>query len=97
MIKVQNAAKPSLYGDNQASFSVQLDQYGATILEQALQGEMAPVAVIYSLDFIALRPAFNVQYETACDGQVVVGVDVLSSGSDSYGGYRHLRLNDWIK
>lgn len=60
VIKVQNAAKPALYGDNQASFSVQLDQYGATILEQALKGDMAPIAVIYSLDFLALRPAFNV-------------------------------------
>ncbi|MBA3812101.1 MAG: hypothetical protein H0X27_10775 [Caulobacteraceae bacterium] len=60
VIKIQNAAKPALYGENQATFSVQLDQYGATILEQAMQGQMAPVAVIYSLDFIALRPAFNV-------------------------------------
>jgi hypothetical protein len=60
VIKVQNATKPSLFGDNQATFSVQLDQYGATILEQALQGQMAPIAVVYSLDFVALRPAFNV-------------------------------------
>jgi hypothetical protein len=67
VIKIQNAAKPSLYGENQASFSVQLDQYGATILEQALQGEMAPVAVIYSLDFIALRPAFNVHLHVDWD------------------------------
>jgi hypothetical protein len=67
VVKVQNAAKPSLYGDNQASFSVQLDQYGATILEQALQGEMAPVAVIYSLDFIALRPAFHVHLHVDWD------------------------------
>jgi hypothetical protein len=60
VIKVQNASKPALFGDNQATFSVQLDQYGATVLEQALQGQMAPIAVIYSLDFVALRPAFNV-------------------------------------
>ncbi len=61
VIKVQNATKPALYGDNQATFSVQLDQYGATVLEAALQGEMAPVAVIYSLQFLGLRPAFHVQ------------------------------------
>jgi hypothetical protein len=60
VVKIQNAAKPALYGNNQATFSVQLDQYGATILEKALQGEMAPIAVIYSLDFLGLRPAFNV-------------------------------------
>jgi hypothetical protein len=60
VVKIQNAAKPALYGDNQATFSVQLDQYGATVLEQAIKGQMAPIAVIYSLDFLALRPAFNV-------------------------------------
>ncbi len=60
VIKIQNAAKPALYGDNQATFSVQLDQYGVTVLEQALQGGMAPIAVIYSLDFVGLRPAINV-------------------------------------
>jgi hypothetical protein len=60
VVKIQNAAKPSLYGDNQATFSVQLDQYGATILDQALKGQMAPIAVIYSLNFLGLRPAFRV-------------------------------------
>jgi hypothetical protein len=60
VVKVQNAAKPALYGDNQATFSVQLDQYGATILHQALKGEMAPIAVVYSLQFLGLRPAFHV-------------------------------------
>ncbi len=61
VVKIQNAAKPALYGDNQATFSIQLDQYGATILDQGLRGQMAPVAVIYSLDFLGLRPAFNVR------------------------------------
>lgn len=61
VIKIQNATKPSLFGSNQATFSVQLDQYGATVLEKALQGDMAPIAVVYSLDFIALRPAFNIR------------------------------------
>jgi hypothetical protein len=60
VIKIENAAKPALYGDNQATFSVQLDQYGATIMEQALQGQLAPIAVIYSLQFLGLRPAFHV-------------------------------------
>jgi hypothetical protein len=58
--KIQGSTKPALFGDNQASFSVQLDQYGATVLEQALQGEMSPIAVIYELEFVALRPAFRV-------------------------------------
>jgi hypothetical protein len=28
------------------------------------------------------RPAYNVQYATTCDGQVVVGVEVVTVGSD---------------
>jgi hypothetical protein len=63
VIKMQGATKPALFGDNQATFSVQLDQYGATVLEAALKGAMAPIAVIYSLDFVALRPAFNVHLQ----------------------------------
>lgn len=64
VVKIQNAAKPALYGDNQATFSVELDQYGATILQKALGGEITPIAVIYSLDFLGLRPAFNVRITT---------------------------------
>jgi hypothetical protein len=61
VLKIDHAAKPSLYGDNQAAFSVQLDQYGTAILEQSMKGEMSPVAVVYSLDYLALRPAFSVR------------------------------------
>ena len=63
---------------------MQLDQYGATVLEQALQGQMAPIAVIYSLDFVALRPAFNVhlhvdwnRVQTYLDDSFHAGVPVL--------------------
>ncbi len=60
VVGIQSATKPSLYGDNQASFSVQLDQYGATVMEKAMRGEIQPIAVIYSLEFVGLRPAFRV-------------------------------------
>ncbi|HEY6326656.1 MAG TPA: hypothetical protein VIW73_09130 [Candidatus Cybelea sp.] len=86
VVKVENAAKPALYGDNQATFSVQLDQYGATIMEQALQGQLAPIAVIYSLQFLALRPAFHVhltadwhRVQTYLDTQYSAGVLFFSS------------------
>jgi hypothetical protein len=79
VVKVQNATKPALYGDNQATFSVQLDQYGATVLEAALAGQMAPVAVIYSLQFLGLRPAFNVQL-TADWNRVQTYLDSQYSG-----------------
>lgn len=55
------ATKPSLYGDNQAIFSVQLSQYGVTVLDQALQGTMTPIGIIYDLEYVGLRPAFQVK------------------------------------
>lgn len=58
--RIDQSAHPALYGDNQATFSVSLDAAGVTVLEQALQGEMAPMGIVYSLDYLALRPAYNV-------------------------------------
>lgn len=58
--KIVHAAKPSLYGDNQAAFSVELDEDGATLIDKTLDGELTPVGVVYSLDYVALRPAYTV-------------------------------------
>ncbi|MCT9934392.1 hypothetical protein N5079_29725 [Planotetraspora sp. A-T 1434] len=58
---VRHAAKPALYGDNRAAFSVELDERGVTILDQAMAGELAPIGVVYSLDYLALRPAYHVR------------------------------------
>jgi hypothetical protein len=60
VLKMQSAGKPSLYGDENATFSVQLDADGATILQQAIKGDILPIGVIYSLDYFALRPAYSV-------------------------------------
>jgi hypothetical protein len=58
--KIVHAAKPSLFGDNQAAFSVELDEDGATLIDKTLDGELTPIGVVYSLDYVALRPAFAV-------------------------------------
>ncbi|WP_433917461.1 hypothetical protein OIE50_01195 [Streptomyces canus] len=58
---IHHAAKPALYGDNRAAFSVELDELGIIVLDQAMAGEMAPIGVVYSLDYLALRPAYHVQ------------------------------------
>lgn len=63
VLKISHHGKPSLYNDNQAAFSVRLDQEGVTILEHALQGEIAPIGVIYSLKYVGLRPAYNIRVE----------------------------------
>ncbi len=57
--QINHAEKPALYGSNQATFSVHLDESGAAIFQKAIQGEMMPIGIIYSLDFLALRPAYS--------------------------------------
>ena len=61
VLKIEHYAKPSLFGNNQAAFSVQLDQYGVAIIEESLKGVLQPIGIVYSLEFLALRPAFNVR------------------------------------
>jgi hypothetical protein len=56
------SGKPSLYGDENVTFSAQLDAPSATVIEQTLVGatSLLPIGITYSLDFFALRPAFSV-------------------------------------
>jgi len=65
--KIDQAAKPALFGDNQAAFSVALDQSGVTVLEKAMQGELSPIGIVYALDYIGLRPAYNVSVSVDWD------------------------------
>lgn len=67
VLKVSHHNKPALYGINQAGFSVALDQEGVSVLEQAMQGEMSPLLVVYSLDYLALRPAYSVRLKVDWD------------------------------
>lgn len=67
VLKIDHNAKPALYGANQASFSVRLDQDGFTLMRSCLDGEILPVAVIYSLDFLGLRPAYNIRLKVDWD------------------------------
>lgn len=60
VVKISSGAKPSLYGDEQAAFSVELTQDGAVALSQALDGAITPIGIVYSLDYVALRPAYTV-------------------------------------
>ncbi|MFD9541897.1 hypothetical protein [Streptomyces sp. NPDC060022] len=65
--KIIQHAKPSLYGTNQAAFSARLDKQGAALMAGCLDGAVAPIGVVYSLEFLALRPAYavtlNVQWD----------------------------------
>ncbi len=55
------ATKPSLYGNNRATFGVALSQEGATLMEVALKRGVSFVGVVYDLKFLGMRPAFNVK------------------------------------
>lgn len=59
--RIVHSASPALYGDNQAAFSVRLDQEGATVLDAALRDEMLPIGVVYTLEYVGLRPAYRVR------------------------------------
>ena len=60
-VKISHAAKPSLYGTNRAAFSVELDQDSSVLVVKSLDGELAPIGVVYSLTFLGLRPAYTVR------------------------------------
>lgn len=61
VVEMSHYAKPALYGTNQAAFSVQLDEAGVVVVEEAMQGEMSPIGIVYSLDYLALRQGYNVK------------------------------------
>lgn len=65
--KIVHSASPSLYGDNQAAFSVRLDQAGATVIDQAIRDEMLPIGVVYSLEYVGLRPAYKIRVKADWD------------------------------
>jgi hypothetical protein len=59
--RIDQAAKPALFGDNAAVFSVSLAKDGAMLAEESLAGKRSPLGVIYSLQFNALKPAYRVK------------------------------------
>ena len=88
--KIDHPAKPALYGDNQAIFSVELDQDGVQLVEASLRGELMPIGIVYSLDFYALRPAFTVKVtadwsrvQTRLDEQFNTNILFFSSDIDT--------------
>jgi hypothetical protein len=60
-VTISHPAKPSLYGTNRAAVSAELDEDSSVLVVKSLDGELAPIAVVYSLSFLALRPAYQVR------------------------------------
>jgi len=59
--EILGATTPSLDAQNRAAFSLVLSKEGATILQQAFADGLAPIGVIYSLTYTAMRPAVDVE------------------------------------
>ena len=59
--EVYGTSKPSLLSGNRATFGVMLDHEGALLMEAALKSGISPIGVIYDLEYLGMRPAFNVK------------------------------------
>ncbi len=59
--EVYGTSMPSIVGFNRATFAVALSQEAATLFEAGLRSGISPIGVIYDLEFLGLRPAFNVR------------------------------------
>jgi hypothetical protein len=90
---IHHAAKPALYGDNRAAFSVELDDRGITILDQAMRGEMAPIGVVYGLDYLALRPAYHVKLTIDWDRVQ----DILDKTYGHEGLFTNIQIQDTVE
>jgi hypothetical protein len=56
---ILGSGKPSLTGDNTASFAMELSQNGAALFWQACQMATLPIAVVYDVKFMAAIPAMR--------------------------------------
>lgn len=59
--EVYGTTVPSLYGDNRATFALGLGEEAATLMEAAMRSGISPIGVIYDLQFLGMRPAFDVK------------------------------------
>ena len=57
---VHGTAKPSLFGDLRATFSVKLSQEAVELVEEAFEQGGKPFGLVYETKFMGLRPAFDV-------------------------------------
>lgn len=104
--EVYGATKPSLFGFNRATFAVVLSMEAATLFEAALKSGISPIGVIYDLEFLGMRPAFDVRVsanyhrvyteldlEFGARGQI----SVVSLGVDIGAAFQRLRDKGVIK
>ncbi|MEQ8901678.1 MAG: hypothetical protein RID11_20685 [Roseovarius sp.] len=59
--EVHGSTKPSLIGDQRATFTVMLNREMATAMEQTLRGGISMFGVLYQLFFMGMRDAFSIK------------------------------------
>src|SRR5688572_9635279 len=60
VLRASFSATPSLFGDNRATFNVELNKRGATLVEETLDMASSLIGIVYDLKFVGLKPGFNV-------------------------------------
>ncbi len=81
--QILGATVPTMDAANRAAFNLVLSQEGAVIMEQALTQGLTPVGVVYSLQYLALRPALDVTI-TAHLEQVYTALSASIEGQYMY-------------
>ena len=85
--QIFGAAKPSMSGNNNAVFNLQLTQEGAIFLKQVFENGSTNVGVVYDFEYSGLRPALDVEITTNFKRvydhfSVNFGIDVSGRSSD---------------
>lgn len=81
--QILGATVPTMDAANRAAFNLVLSQEGAIIMEHALKESVTPVGVVYSLQYLAMRPALDVTI-TAHLEQIYNGLTVGLEGQYLY-------------
>lgn len=62
--RIFGATKPSMAGDQNAVFNLQLTQEGAVFLKKVFEAGSSNVGVVYDFEYTGLRPALDVEITT---------------------------------
>ncbi|SEG86478.1 hypothetical protein SAMN04489712_11993 [Thermomonospora echinospora] len=90
---IRHPARPALFGDNVAAFSVELDEVGVSVLDAAMDLVISPIGVVYSLDYLALRPAYHVRLGIDWDRTQ----EIMDSSFGHEGLFTSLQIEDVVE
>jgi len=104
--EVHGSTKPSLIGDQRATFTVMLNREMATAMEQTLKGGVSMFGVIYQLFFLGMRQAISIKatadYKRVyshleAELGVQAQIQVVSVAADVSAAFQKLREKNIVK